>query len=41
MLGRFVQYYPERVHAAFAINAPRWFATPWKLLSSFLDANTK
>ncbi|WIA09629.1 hypothetical protein OEZ85_009018 [Tetradesmus obliquus] len=41
MLGRFVQYYPERVHAAFVINAPRWFATPWKLLSSFLDANTK
>jgi hypothetical protein len=41
MLGRFVQYYPARVHSAFVINAPGWFATPWKLLSSFLDAKTK
>lgn len=41
ILVRFGHYYPERLKQALVINAPGWFTYPWKLLSSFLDANTR
>lgn len=40
MLVRFGLYYPERLRLALVINAPVWFSTPWKAMSSFLDENT-
>lgn len=41
LLVRFGHYYPERLHRALVINAPAWFSYPWKLMSAFLDANTR
>lgn len=41
VLCSFGLYYPERLHQAFILNAPAWFNVPWKMISSFLDANTR
>jgi hypothetical protein len=34
-------YYPERLGAAFVINAPRIFELFWKMISPFLNEVTK
>jgi hypothetical protein len=34
-------YYPERLHQAIILNAPSWFNVPWKMITGFLDANTR
>eukprot|EP00882_Tetradesmus_deserticola_P003015 GHRQ01003201.1.p2 GENE.GHRQ01003201.1~~GHRQ01003201.1.p2 ORF type:complete len:209 (+),score=101.09 GHRQ01003201.1:336-962(+) len=41
LLMEFGTYYPERLHQAIILNAPSWFNVPWKMITSFLDANTR
>eukprot|EP00775_Hariotina_reticulata_P007831 gene7831-8028_t len=41
MLVRFISYYPGRAHASLVINAPAYFAYPWKLMSALLDEKIK
>lgn len=37
----FSTYYPERLHQVIILNAPSWFNMPYKMVSNFLDPNTR
>lgn len=34
------QHYPERMHKALVVNAPRWFNAVWKVVAPLLDPST-
>jgi hypothetical protein len=34
------QHYPERMHKALVVNAPRWFSAVWKVVAPLLDPST-
>eukprot|EP00878_Enallax_costatus_P017496 GHUV01018378.1.p4 GENE.GHUV01018378.1~~GHUV01018378.1.p4 ORF type:complete len:115 (+),score=34.72 GHUV01018378.1:1824-2168(+) len=41
VLLKFGTYYPEHLHQAIIMHAPAWFNIPWKMVATFLDANTR